>query len=77
MAKVFILVNANIAKLRNVFEDVRKIDGIEKANMVTGAYDVIAIAETKEIEEVTEKIIEKIGEIDGVKGTTTSVVTGE
>ncbi len=75
LAKVFILVDANIGKLRKVFEEIKKIEGITKANMVTGAYDVIALAETEEMTEITEKIVGKIREIDGVKTTNTSVVT--
>lgn len=75
MVEAYVLVTVGIGKVRETFEQIKKIEGVKKAHIVTGSFDVIALAESDDMSKLTNVVIEEIGNVSGVEDTSTSVVT--
>ena len=70
--EAYILVNTEANALWSVAEATLKIDGVKLAHAVTGQFDVVALVKFAKIEEMG-KIIEKIQQLRGVRGTQTLI----
>ena len=70
----YILVAVETARVRDVLESIKKVEGVVEAHAVTGEYDIIAKMEAKDLKELGEKIIERIHRIKGVERTVTAIV---
>lgn len=75
MVEAYVLVTVGIGKVRETFEKISEIEGVKNAHIVTGSFDVIALAESDNMSNLTNVVIEKIGNVEGVEDTSTSVVT--
>jgi len=67
-----ILVRLRGAAVEGVLEAVRKIEGVVKASLVWGRYDLVAYAEGPDVKAIGE-IATKINAIKGVRSTETLV----
>ncbi|KXA98371.1 hypothetical protein AKJ37_00310 [candidate division MSBL1 archaeon SCGC-AAA259I09] len=59
--------------MEKVLKKVKQMKAVQKANMITGPYDVMAIAQADDISEISNVLMEEIRNIDGVKETVTNV----
>ena len=73
MVGALILVTAKIGTMKNIYEELKNMENIEEAEMLTGPYDIMAIARGGKMTEVTQILIEKIRNIEGVEDTVTNV----
>lgn len=69
-----ILLTTAIGKTEDVFNKVRDMPEIQKAVMITGRYDIMAIARGESMNEIRNILMTEIRNIDGVKETVTNVV---
>lgn len=69
--KAIILIKTEAGKAFSVNEKISKIDGVNLIHVVTGMYDVIALADYNTIS--PRGLIESIHDIDGVTSTETCV----
>lgn len=74
MAKAFVLINVEIGAESDVLGDLRPIPEVSEAHLVYGVYDIIAIIETPEMQELKDAISHKIRRLDKVHSTLTMIV---
>ncbi len=74
MPEAIVMINVEIGKENEVFEKLFEIPEIKEVYMVYGVHDIIAVAETKDLDELRSLITEKIRRMDGIKDTLTSIV---
>ena len=73
-AKAFVLIETAVGKPKEVVAEIRQLEGVKSADLVTGPYDVIATIEGKSLNEVGELVTEKIHPIAGITRTVTCLV---
>jgi DNA-binding Lrp family transcriptional regulator len=71
MADAYILIQTEVGKSSHVTAEVTKIAGVVAVDAVTGPYDVIARAEGKNLDSLSQAVLVKIQEVDGVTRTLT------
>ncbi|MBI5745650.1 MAG: Lrp/AsnC ligand binding domain-containing protein [Nitrospirae bacterium] len=74
MTRVYLRINTDIGKEREVRDELKKIKGVKNADMVTGRYDIIATVEGETYENTFKTVLEKIREIKGIIKTETDLV---
>ena len=72
MVSVVILILAQAGKLWNACQEITKIDGVSKADVVTGPYDIIVYAELPSNQDL-RLLMKSIHEIEGITRTETCV----
>lgn len=73
LTEALILITTEIGTMEKVLKKVKQMKAVQKANMITGPYDVMAIAQADDISEISNVLMEEIRNIDGVKETVTNV----
>jgi len=73
MAKVYMLANIMAGKEKIIRDIVRGSKGVVNADIITGAYDLIAILEAKDMNDIFNKILKDIRKIKGLTRTETFV----
>ena len=73
MARVYMLANIMAGKERFVRDTLRGTKGVVNADIITGAYDLIAVLEAKDINDIFNKILKEIRKIKGLTRTETFV----
>ena len=68
----YLLLECSSGMVWKVTDEIKKIDGVKMAHVVTGIFDVIAFAEFSTIDELTT-IIEEVQALKGVQKTQTAV----
>lgn len=77
----YVLISADIASLKqkkksqyDVVNDLRKLDFIERADIVSGGTDIVAIVRVKDVEEFDKVLLTKMQLIEGVDKTQSLIV---
>lgn len=65
--------DADVARIPEVAQEVADLDGVSEVYSVTGDVDLIAIVRVSRHEELAEVIADRIGKIDGVLATRTFI----
>lgn len=73
MAGALILITAKVGMMKEVLENVKELALVKDARMLTGPYDIMAIARADSMSEITDVLVEKVRKMDGVEGTVTNV----
>jgi DNA-binding Lrp family transcriptional regulator len=73
-ARAYVLVETAVGKTKAVVTSLRKMEGIESVDTVTGPYDVIAVVEADTLNEVGDIITAQIHTIDVISRTVTCLV---
>lgn len=76
MARIYLLVNVLPGKDMSVRDTLRGIKGVISSDVVTGPYDIVAVVEAGDTEEIFDKVIKKIRRIKGITRTETFVALG-
>ena len=71
-AYVFVLTSAGTAP--SIVDRIREIEGVRRANVVAGEFDVIAEIEADSQQDLLALVTEEIQRIDGVGRTRTSII---
>jgi DNA-binding Lrp family transcriptional regulator len=74
VVRAYILIQNEVGASREVARDVSQIKGVASADAVTGPYDVIALAEAGNIDELARLVVGKVQAIAGVTRTLTCPV---
>ena len=67
----YLLVETSVGKTREVVSRLRTVEGISYVDMVTGPYDIVAVLETKDLNEVGNLVTEYVDVIPGILRTIT------
>ena len=70
-ARVYILIETAVGRTKEVLTAVKQIEGVKSAVLVTGPYDIIAIAETESLNDVGDLVTSKINTVTGISRTVT------
>jgi DNA-binding Lrp family transcriptional regulator len=70
-AKAFILIETAVGKNKDIIRDLKQLKGVTSVNYVTGPYDIIAIIEAENLNEIGDIITQDIHPISGINRTTT------
>ena len=65
-ARVYVLIETAVGRTKEVLTAVRQLEGVKSAELVTGPYDIIAIAETESLDDVGDLITSKIHTVTGI-----------
>jgi DNA-binding Lrp family transcriptional regulator len=79
VAYVLIGVSLELLKKKNktqydLIEDIRKFYFIERADIVTGGTDIVAIVRVKDVQEFDECLVRKLQSIEGINSTQSLIV---
>lgn len=73
MARVYMLVNVLPGKDRDIRDSLRGIKGIAMADVVTGQFDIAAVLESNDINDIFTRILKKIRKLRGITRTETFI----
>ncbi|WP_037913686.1 Lrp/AsnC ligand binding domain-containing protein [Actinacidiphila yeochonensis] len=74
MVQAYILIQTEVGKASTVAELVSKIDGVIRAEDVTGPYDVIVRAQADTVDELGRMVVAKVQQAEGITRTLTCPV---
>ena len=69
--RVYVLIETAVGRTKEVLTAVRQLKGVKSAELVTGPYDIIAIAETESLDDVGDLITSKMQTVTGISRTVT------
>jgi DNA-binding Lrp family transcriptional regulator len=70
-ATAFVLIETAVGRTKEVVSILKKTKGVKSVNTVTGPYDIIALIEAENLNEIGDLITGKIHEISGISRTVT------
>lgn len=73
MARVYMLANVLPGKETSIRDTLRGTKGVWNADLITGQYDIAAVLEAKDTNEIFNKILKEIRKIKGITRTETFV----
>jgi len=73
-ARAFVLIETAVGKTKEVVTILEQMKGLTSVETVTGPYDVIAVIEAEDLNEVGDIITGKIHAIEGISRTVTCLV---
>ncbi|MGO1510989.1 MAG: Lrp/AsnC family transcriptional regulator [Actinomycetaceae bacterium] len=71
MLTAIVMIEADVARIPEVAQQVADLDGIAEVYSVTGDFDLIAIARVEQHEALATVVSDRLGKVPGVTGTTT------
>ncbi len=74
--RAFILIETEVGRSRTVAGTLRTFDRIQYADVITGAFDVIALAEAPDMSSIAELVTSRVQGVPGVIRTITCVAAG-
>ena len=70
-AKAFVLIETAVGRTKEVVTTLTQLKGVKSVDTVTGPYDIIAIIEAENLNDIGESVTEKIHPIAGISRTVT------
>lgn len=70
-AAAFVLIETAVGKTKEVVNILTRMKGVKSVNTVTGPYDIIALIEAENLNDIGDLITGKIHDIDGISRTVT------
>lgn len=74
-ARAYILIETEVGRARDVLADLRAIANVSVADIITGNYDLIALAEADDMAALVDLVTAQVQSIGGVERTITCVAT--
>ncbi len=71
MAKAFVLIETAVGKTKDVYAALDKVEGIKSVDIVTGPYDIIAVVEGEDLNNIGNLVTNKIHPVPGITRTVT------
>jgi DNA-binding Lrp family transcriptional regulator len=72
--KAYVLIKVRAGSIPEVVKNLRRVDNVVDANMTFGPYDVVAIMNTQDINQLGRLISTGIQPIPGILDTTTCLI---
>ena len=73
-AKGFVLIETDVGVSKEVVDALRKLEGVDSVDSVTGPYDAIAVIEGETLTEIGDLVTGKINSIPGISRVVTCLV---
>jgi len=70
-AKAFVLIETAVGRNKEVVTALKQLKGVKSVDIVTGPYDVIAIIEGENLNDIGDLVTGKIHPISGISRTVT------
>ena len=74
MVQAYILIQTEVGKAASVAKAIQEIKGVTSAEDVTGPYDVIVRAESRNVDELGKLVVARVQSVDGITRTLTCPV---
>ncbi len=74
-ARAYILIETRVGAASHVLGALRSMSNVSEADIITGTYDLIALAEADDMLALVELVTAKVQGIEGVERTITCVAT--
>ena len=74
--RAFVLIETQVGKARQVVQELRSMEGISSADIVTGNFDVIVLVEASDMAAMAEMVTGRVQSVRGVMRTITCVAAG-
>jgi len=74
MIKANVLVQVQVGRSAKVTSEIARIESVFSSDVVSGPYDVIALAEAADMDELGKLVVARIQAVDGVTRTLTCPV---
>ncbi len=75
MPSAVVLINCDIGKEQDVIDSVCALEGVEKAYLVYGVYDVVAVLTAATIDGLEATLMKSVRSIPGVRNTMTLMIS--
>ena len=69
MTRCFVLIETAAGKQVEVMNYLKKLKGVDSVDSVTGPYDIIVVAHTKNLNDISELVVSKVHEIPHITRT--------
>ncbi len=70
-AKAFILIETAVGRTKQVVSTLQQLKGVKSADCVSGPYDMIAVVEGENLNEIGMLVTDKIQPVSGISRTVT------
>lgn len=70
----YVFIEISQGKAKDLVEKIAKIEGVNRAHVVTGPYDAIAFVEASDINSLGAMVVSQIQFLEGVIRTQTNIV---
>ena len=70
-AKAFVLIETSVGKSREVVTALKVLEGVTSVDAVTGPYDVIAVIQSENLNEIGDVVTDRMHPISGISRTVT------
>tara|TARA_B100000315_G_scaffold225718_1_gene232157 strand:- start:267 stop:500 length:234 start_codon:yes stop_codon:yes gene_type:complete len=74
--RAFILIETHVGKSQEVAAALRRMEGVQSADIITGTYDVIALIDAVDMSAMADLVTGRVQAIHGVMRTITCVAAG-
>ena len=74
MINAYVLIQVQVGRSAEVSEEIARIDHVTSSDVVSGPFDIIAVAEADDIDDPGKLVVAKIQTVDGVTRTLTCPV---
>ena len=72
-ARAYILIETRVGRAREALAALRALDNVIEADVITGTYDLIALAEADDMVALVDLVTARVQNIEGVERTITCV----
>ena len=73
--RAFVLIRCEVDSILTAVEEISKIDGVTRADAVTGKYDAVVEIDVEDTDEVRRIVAGEVHDTPGVAETTTCIAT--
>lgn len=73
MITAIVFVQADVARIPEVAEQIADLDGVSEVYSVTGEIDLVAMVRVREHEQIADVVADRLNKIPGVLGTETHI----
>lgn len=73
MITAIVFVQADVARIPEVAEQIAALDGVSEVYSVTGEIDLIAMVRVRHHEQIAEVVADRLNKVPGVLGTETHI----
>jgi len=73
MVNAIVFIEADVARIPEVAQEIAEIDGVSEVYSVTGQIDLIAIVRVREHDQVAEVVADRLNKVSGVLSTETHI----
>ena len=73
MITAIVFINADVARIPEVAEQIAALEGVSEVYSVTGQIDLIALVRVRRHEEIAAVVADQLNKVPGVTGTETHI----